>query len=112
MDQNPLPRGSLQVRDRLGEEVRTVPELPESAAAVEAQYPAHPTGAMIVVEVLWIGRPTDRAATTLSGEQLVELHLPGAGAPGHTEPVPTVLRRGRPCAHCVVAQPAPSASTV
>ena len=51
MDQNPLPRGSLQVRDRLCQQPRAVVELPEPAAAVEAQYPAHPSGAMIVVEV-------------------------------------------------------------
>jgi hypothetical protein len=78
MDQNPLPRGSLQVRDRLGEEVRTVPELPQPAVAVEAQYPAHPTGAMIVIKVLRIGRAADRAPTALGCEHLVELDLPDA----------------------------------
>ena len=78
MDQNPLPRGSLQVRDRLGEDVRTVPELPQTAVAVEAQYPAHPAGAMIVVEVLGVGGSADGAAAALSCQQFVELHLPDA----------------------------------
>jgi hypothetical protein len=57
MDQSPLPRGSFQVRDRFGEELRVVPELPEAAVAVEAQYPAHPAGAMIVIDVLGSGAP-------------------------------------------------------
>jgi hypothetical protein len=73
MDQNPLPRGSLQVRDRLGEELRTVVEPPEAAAAVEAQYPAHPTGATIVVQVLRVGRATDGTAALLGRHHLVEL---------------------------------------
>jgi hypothetical protein len=75
MDQNPLPRGSFQVRDRPGEELRAVPELPEAAVAVEAQYPAHPTGAMIVIKVLRVGRATDGAPTLLCRQHLVELDL-------------------------------------
>src|SRR3712207_6101302 len=73
MDQNPLPRGSLQVRDRFGEEFRAVPELPEAAAAVEAQYPAHPTGATIMIEVSRVGHATDAAAALLGRQHLVEL---------------------------------------
>jgi hypothetical protein len=73
MDQNPLPRGSLQVRDRFGEEFRAVPEAPEAAVAVEAQYPAHPSGATIVIKVLGAGRATDGAAALLSRHHLVEL---------------------------------------
>jgi hypothetical protein len=37
MDQNPLPRGSFQIRVRTGEELRVVLELAEAAVAVEAQ---------------------------------------------------------------------------
>ena len=80
MDQNPLPRGSLQVRDRFGEEFRAVPEPPEAAVAVEAQYPAHPSGAMIVVEVLRVIDATYGTAAPLSRKQLVELRLPHAVA--------------------------------
>jgi hypothetical protein len=73
MDQNPLPRGSLQIRDRFGEEFRAVPEPPEAAVAVEAQYPAHPSGASIVIKVLRAGRATDGTAALLSRHHLVEL---------------------------------------
>jgi hypothetical protein len=66
MDQNPLPRGSFQIRDRTGEGGRVVPELPEAAVAVEARYPAHPPGAMIVIDVLKVGRTTTRARTSQS----------------------------------------------
>src|SRR5688572_259066 len=72
MDQNPLPRGSFQIRDRFGEEFRALPELPEAAVAVEAQYPAHPSGAMIVVKVLRIGCATNGTAALLGQQQLVE----------------------------------------
>ena len=81
MDQNPLPRGSFQIRDRTGEELRAVPELLEAAVAVEAQYPAHPTGAMIVIKVLRVGRATDGAPTLLCRQQLVELDPAAAVAP-------------------------------
>ncbi|GID92555.1 hypothetical protein Adi01nite_19670 [Amorphoplanes digitatis] len=80
MDQNPLPRGSFQIRDRFGEEFRAVPELPEAAVAVEAQYPAHPAGAMIVIEVLGICCATDGAAAFLSQQHLVELDRAAAVA--------------------------------
>jgi hypothetical protein len=73
MDQNPLPRGSLQVRDRLGEEFRIVPETPQTAGAVEAQYPAHPTRATIVIKVLRVGRSADGTAALLGRLHLVEL---------------------------------------
>jgi len=73
MDQNPLPRGSFQIRDRSGEELRAVPELPETAVAVEAQYPAHPTGAMVVIKVLRVVSATDGAPALLCRQQLVEL---------------------------------------
>src|SRR3954470_16366498 len=76
MDQNPLPRASLQIRDRTGEELRAVPELPQTAVAVEAQYPAHPAGAMIVIDVLGIRPAADRAHAPLLGKQLVDLGLP------------------------------------
>lgn len=75
MDQNPLPRGSLQICDRLGKERWAVPEPAEAAVAVEAQYPAYPPSAPITVEVFRIGRAADRAAAVLSSEELVELHL-------------------------------------
>jgi hypothetical protein len=73
MDQNPMPRVSLQIRDRFGEKFGAVPEPPEAAVAVEAQYPAHPAGAMIVIKVLRVGRPTDGAAALLGRQHLVEL---------------------------------------
>jgi hypothetical protein len=78
MDQNPLPRGSFQIRDRLGQMGRVVAELAKTTAAVEAHYPAHPSGAMIVVQVLRVGLAADRADTALLGEKLVELLLPDA----------------------------------
>src|SRR4051794_38382644 len=80
MDQNPLPRGSSQVRDRPGQPRGTVTELAKTTVAVEAEYPAHPPGAMIVVQMLRVGSPADRAHATLFGEQLVELLLPHAVA--------------------------------
>ncbi len=68
-----MPRGSLQVRDRVGEPLWAVPEPAEAAVAVEAQYPAHPTGATIVIEVLRVGPATDGAAALLGRQHLVEL---------------------------------------
>src|SRR5690606_17778428 len=45
MDQEPLPRGSLQVVDRLAKVLDAVPELAGTAVAVEAEYsPAAPPG--------------------------------------------------------------------
>jgi hypothetical protein len=73
MDQNPLPRGSFQIRDRFGEQLRALLKLPEPAVAVEAQYPAHPAGATIVIKVLRVGSATDRAPTLLCRHHLVEL---------------------------------------
>jgi hypothetical protein len=73
MDQNPMPRGSLQVRDRLGQKLRAVPELPEAAVAVEAQYPAHPSGATIAIKVLRVGRAADGTAARLGRHHLLEL---------------------------------------
>ena len=81
MDQNPLPRGSFQVRDRLGEEIRAVPELPQAAVAVEAQYPANPAGAVIVIDVLGIRGAADGTDAPLPGEHLVEFRLADAVAP-------------------------------
>ncbi|GAA4938857.1 hypothetical protein GCM10025331_25970 [Actinoplanes utahensis] len=78
MDQSPSPRGSFQVRNRAGEENRVVPELPQTAVAVEAQYPAHPTGAMIVIYVLRVGRATDGADIPLLREKRVDLRLADA----------------------------------
>ncbi len=75
MDQNPLPRGSLQICERLGQQPGVVPELAEAADAVEAQYPVHPAGAMIVVQVLRVLDTTDGAAAALGRRQLVELRL-------------------------------------
>jgi hypothetical protein len=80
MDQNPMPRGSLQVRDRLGQELRTVPELSETAVAVEAQYPAHPTRATIMIKVLRVARTTDGAAALLGRQHLLELDRAPSGA--------------------------------
>ena len=68
-----MPRGSLQVRDRLGQQLRTVPELSETAVAVEAQYPAHPTGATVMIKVLRIARATDGTAALLGRQHLLEL---------------------------------------
>jgi hypothetical protein len=73
MDQNPMPRGSLQVRDRLGKKLRTVPELSEAAVAVEAQYPAHPTRATVMIKVLRVTRTTDGTAALLGRQHLLEL---------------------------------------
>jgi hypothetical protein len=78
MDQNPLPRGSLQIRDRTGEELRTIPELPEAAVAVEAQYPAHPPGAMIVIDMLRIIRAADGADAPLLGQHRIDFGLTDA----------------------------------
>lgn len=76
MDQNPLPRGSSQVRDRPGQTLGAVLELTKTTIAVEAEYPAHPPGAMIVVQMLRVRGPADRAHAALLGEELVELLLP------------------------------------
>ncbi len=76
MDQNPLPRGSSQVCDRPGQGVEVVLELAETAVAVEAEYPADPSGAMIVVQMFRIGTPADRAHVALLGQELLELLLP------------------------------------
>src|SRR5919112_2970490 len=81
MDQNPLSRGSLQIRVRTGEEPRVVGELTEAAVAVEAQYPAHPAVAMIVINVLGAGGATDGAAALLGREHLVDVGLTYAVAP-------------------------------
>jgi hypothetical protein len=89
MDQNPLPRGSSQIRDRLGQMGRVVAELTKTTVAVEAQYAAHPSGAMIVVQVLRIGSAADRADAVLLGEKLVELLLPDA-----VTPLSTLATRG------------------
>jgi hypothetical protein len=72
MDQNPLPRGSSQVRDRPGQPRMTVTELAKTTVAVEAEYPAHPSGAMIVVQMLRVRAAADRADPALLGEKLVE----------------------------------------
>lgn len=53
-----------------------VPELPEAGVAVEAQYAADVPGLVVMVHMLRIGRPTDRAHPTLLREQLVDLLLP------------------------------------
>jgi hypothetical protein len=73
MDQNPLPRVSLQVREGFGEKVRAFPELPEAAVAVEAQYPAHPSGATIVIKMSRVGHATDGTAALLGRQHLLEL---------------------------------------
>jgi hypothetical protein len=78
MGQKPLPRGSLQICDRTGKERRIVPELPQAAVAVEAQYLACPTGAMIVINVFRVVGATDGAAAPLGRRQLVELFSPDA----------------------------------
>jgi hypothetical protein len=46
-----------------------VTERPETAVAVEAQYLAHPSGAMIVIDVLGSGRP-DRTDAAEPGRRL------------------------------------------
>src|ERR1700753_1343016 len=73
MDQNPLPRGSLQVRDRFGQKLRVVSEAVEAVPAVEAQYPAHPSGATIAIKESRSGRATDATAALLGRHHLVEL---------------------------------------
>ncbi|RAO42970.1 hypothetical protein GAR06_04857 [Micromonospora saelicesensis] len=75
MDQSPLPRGSSQVRDRPGQPHGTVTELAKTTVAVEAEYPAHPSGAMIVVQMLRVGTATDRADPALLGQELLKLFL-------------------------------------
>ncbi|RAO25982.1 hypothetical protein ONO86_06321 [Micromonospora noduli] len=81
MDQSPLPRGSSQVRDRPGQPHGTVTELAKTTVAVEAEYPAHPSGAMIVVQMLRVGTATDRADPALLGQELLKLLLPDAVPP-------------------------------
>src|SRR3954451_20188896 len=80
MDQSPLPRGSFQIRNCFGEEHRVVPELPRAAVAVEAQYPANPAGAMIVIDVLGTGSHSRRGPCSL-GRGSHEVGLPDAVAP-------------------------------
>jgi hypothetical protein len=78
---------------------RIVLELAEPAVAVEAQYPAHPTVAVIVVDVFRVGRATDRADPVLLREELPKLPLPDPIPPpqvviNRRVPSPLSFRRG------------------
>jgi hypothetical protein len=60
MDQDPLPRGSSQVTDRLAEVLHVVLELSQATVAVEAKNATYITEHVIVVDVLRVGRAADR----------------------------------------------------
>ena len=76
MDQEPLPRGSLQVVDRLAKVLDAVPKLAETAVAVEAEYSAYGSGAVGVVDGLGVRRAADRAEAALLGRRLRHVHPP------------------------------------
>src|SRR5690349_9227349 len=83
MDQDPLPRGSSQVADRLAQVL--------NVGAVEAENATYITEHVIVVDVLRVGRAADGAGPALTGQEPVELLLP--------DPVPppqVVLPRAAP----------------
>jgi hypothetical protein len=69
MDQDPLPRGSFQVADRLGHVLDVVRELAQSAVSVEAENASYVTQRVIVLDVPGSGRATDRADAALIGQQ-------------------------------------------
>jgi hypothetical protein len=69
MDQDPLPRGSFQVADRLGHVLDVVRELAQSAVSVEAENASYVTQRVIVLDVPGSGRAADRADAALIGQQ-------------------------------------------
>jgi hypothetical protein len=71
---------SSQIGDRVVHPVDVISEFPETGVAVEAQYPAHSTGRVIVVDMLRVKPSAYRANPTLVGKKLAELGL--------TDPVP------------------------
>jgi hypothetical protein len=74
MYQDPTP-GIPHVVDGLRQIVDVVPELPEPAITVEAQDATDVAGLVVMVHMLRILRPTDRAHSTLLSQQLLELLL-------------------------------------
>ncbi len=76
MDQkNQLPRVSLQVCDRPVQVRDVVTKLAEAAVAVEAQYPAHGSGAMVMIDVFGVRCVTDGTEPALTLQHLVERRL-------------------------------------
>jgi len=67
MDQDPLPRGSSQVADRLAQVLD---------AAVAAENATYITERVIVVDVLRVGRAADGAGPALTGQERVEPFCP------------------------------------
>jgi hypothetical protein len=76
MDQDPLPRGSSQIADRLGQVGDTVLELTQAAVAVEAENATYITEHVIVVDVPRVGRAADRTDSAPTGQERIELLLP------------------------------------
>jgi hypothetical protein len=90
MDQDPLPRGSLQVADRLAQVIDVIFELAKPArvppVAVEAQDATYVTEHVIVVDVFGVRRAADRADAPLTGQEGVELLLPDSVSGYHLMP--------------------------
>src|SRR4051795_4564908 len=85
MDQDPLPRGSSQVADRLAQVLDVVLELSKATVAVEAENATYITEYVIVIDVLWVWRAADRANAALRGQKFLEILLPDP------VPVPQVI---------------------
>src|SRR5262245_10854941 len=66
MNQNPLPRGLLQIVDRIAHGSDVVLELAKTAVAVKAQNATHLTGDVIVVHVFRVRRAADPTPAALS----------------------------------------------
>jgi hypothetical protein len=80
MDQDPLPRGSFQMTDRLAQVPNVVRVLTRAAVAVEAKNATYVTEHMIVVNMLGVGHAADCADAALLGQKLLKLLLTDAVA--------------------------------
>jgi hypothetical protein len=67
MDQDPLPRGSSQVADRLAQVLDVVLELSKTTVAVETENATYITEYVIVIDVPRVWRAADRADAALRG---------------------------------------------
>jgi len=76
MDQDPLPRGSSQVADRLAQVLDVVLELSRTTVAVEAENATYITEYVIVIDVPRVWRAADRANAAGRGQKFFELLLP------------------------------------
>src|SRR5688572_29815174 len=66
MNQNPLPRGLLQIVDRIAHGSDVVLELAKTAVAIEAKNATDLVGGMVVVHMFRIRRAADPTPTALS----------------------------------------------